>query len=445
MASMVRDTGMIFTSRVGVIILRLATQSMLAWALGPGLRGSYAVCIVFSSILCLLFQVGIDVASVYFVASKRFTLSEGVTYILICGGVGALLAVVTGLIAIQMPIAFFEKASHLSFRLVLLHTVITFFSIPVFHLLIAMHEFFWSAVLSVSMNATNLLLIGGLLLVFPRSVNAALVGMTAAGILNTLFAIFILHRKHKFRLVRPKLGPLLAMVSYGLRYFVGRLSNQLNYRVGTVILAFFASESEIGLFSVASLIAMQTLMIPDTLSIVLMPRVAADEKGRHELVAQCARVVGVICAVLLAVLCLVATPFVRIVFSPGFLPMVPLIRVMAIGLLLRSMSKLFEPYLIGMNRPGTASVAIGAGIATNLLVLCILLPQIGLVAAAMGITGNYLVSTVLLTTSFHRLSGMKYTEIFCPRRSDWNAFGRLLARFTRKSTGVSAEEKDNLG
>ena len=109
------------------------------------------------------------------------------------------------------------------------------------------------------------------------------------------------------------------------------------------------------------------------------------------------------------------------------------------------MSKLFEPYLIGMNRPGTASVAIGAGITTNLLVLCILLPRIGLIAAAVGITGNYLVSTVLLTTSFHRVSGMKYTEIFCPRRSDWNAFGRLLARFTRKSAGVSAEEKDNLG
>ena len=116
MASMVRDTGIVFISRVACIVLGLATQSMLAWMLGTGLRGSYAVCIIFASMLGLLFQLGVDVASIYFVASKRFTLSEGMTYILIYGGIGGLLAVVAGSVALQMPLAFFEKAPNLSFR-----------------------------------------------------------------------------------------------------------------------------------------------------------------------------------------------------------------------------------------------------------------------------------------------------------------------------------------
>jgi O-antigen/teichoic acid export membrane protein len=434
MASMVRDTGMVFASRLARIVLGLATQSMLAWMLGVELRGSYAVCIIFAAMLGLVFQLGIDVASVYFVASKRFTLSEGMTYILICGGVGGLLAAVVGYFSIQMPLAFFDKASVLSFRLAMLHTVVLFFAVPIPNLLIAIHEFSWSAILSIAASVVNLLLVGGLLLVFPRSVNAALVGTVATGLFSVFFAVTFLRCKYKIRLVRPKLSPLLAMISYGLRYYIGKLSNQINFRVGTVILAFFATESEIGLFSVALLLVTQAEMIPNTLSTVLMPRVAADDKGQHKLVAQCARVSGVICTVLLAGLCILATPFIGIVFSPEFLPMVPLVRIMAIGVLFRSVSKLFVPYLIGMNHPGTASLAVGAGMVTNLTMLWILMPRLGLGGAAMAMTFNYLVSSAILTWAFVSISKMNLQSIFRFRWSDWAPLRRLrMSIFSRQA------------
>ena len=437
MASMIRDTGIMFTSRVARIVLGLATQSVLAWMLGAGMRGSYAVCIIFSSMLGLMFQLGIDVASVYFVASKRFTLSEAVTYILIYGSIGASLAVAVAWGAMHLPLEFFQKASPTSFRLALLLVAAAFFSNTIPQLLVAMQEFLWSAILNVSMVTVNLLLVGGLLLVFPKSVNAALVGLIATSILSTLFAISILHCKYKIRLVRPKLGSLLAIVSYGLRYYLGKLSNQLNFRVGTIILAFFAIESEIGLFSVASLLTTQALMIPDTLGTVLVPRVAADEKGRHELVAKCARVAGCICAVMLAVLCLVATPFVRIVFSPEFLPMVSLIRIIAIGVLFRSISKVFVPYLIGMNHPGTASLAVGAGVVANLLLLWFLMPRFGLDGAAMAMTGNYLASSAILTCAFVRISKMDLRSTFRFRLSDWAPLRRIWVRIRRRPANES--------
>ena len=416
---------MIFVSRVACIILGLATQSALAWMLGAGPRGSYAVCIIFASMLTLVFQLGVDVAAVYFVASRRFTLSEGLTYILIYGGVGGLLAVVAGSVAVRMPLEFFDKASDLSFQLALLNMLVMFFSIPISHLLTAVHEFSWSAFLNILTATASFVLVGGLLLAFPESVNAALVGMMVSGLFGILSSLSILCRKHNARLVRPRLSPLLAMLSYGVRYYFGKLSNQINFQIGTIILGFFAVESEIGLFSVASILSTQTLMIPDALSTVLMPRVAVDEKGRHELVAQCARVAGVFCAVVLMVLCLVATPFVGIVFSPEFLPMVPLVRIMAIGVLFRSFSKLFVPYLIGMNHPGTASLAVGAGVAANLLLLWLLMPRLALNGAAMAMTGNYLLSAAILTWAFVRISGMNLRSTLRLRKSDWDPLRRI--------------------
>jgi O-antigen/teichoic acid export membrane protein len=422
---MIRDSGTVLASRVACIILGLATQSVLAWMLGAGPRGSYAVCIIFASMLMLIFQLGVDVASVYFVASRRFTLSEGLTYILIYGGVGGLLAVLAGSVALQMPLAFFDKAPTFSFQLALLHMLVMFFSIPISQLLIAVHDFSWSAILNILTATTHLILTVVLLLVFPENVNAALVGVMASGLFGILSSVYILCRKYEARLVRPRLSPLLAMLSYGARYYFGKLSNQVNFHIGTIILGFFAVESEIGLFSVATILATQTLMIPDALSTVLMPRVAVDEKGRHELVAQCARVAGVFCAVVLLVLCLVATPFVKLVFSPEFLPMVPLVRVMAIGVLFRSISKLFVPYLIGMNHPGTASLAVGAGVTANLLLLWLLMPRFQLNGAAMAMTGNYLLSAAILTWAFVRISKMNLRSTLQLRRSDWDPLRRI--------------------
>lgn len=425
---MVKDTGVVFASRVTRIVLGIATQSVLAWMLGVSLRGSYAVCFVFSSLLGLVFQLGTDVASVYFVASKRFTPSEGMTYIMVCGSISGLLAVGVGYTVMQFPLEFFQKAPSVAFQLALLQMVIMFFSIPLPSLLIALQEFSWSAILNASASVFNLLLVGGLLLVFPKSLNAALMATIGTGLFSTTFAITILRRKYKIRLVRPKLRPLLEMVSYGLRYYLGKLSNQVNFRVATVILAFFASESEIGLFSVALLLATYTLMIPDTLGTVLMPRVAADEKGRHELVARCARAVGLVCAVVLGLLCLLATPLIRIVFSPEFLPMVPLVRIMAIGVLFRCIGKLFVPYLIGMNHPGTASLAVGVGVATNLLLLWILLPLMGLIGAAMAMAANYMISSLILTAAFTRVSKMNLRSTFRFQSSDWAPLRRLRVK-----------------
>jgi len=124
-------------------------------------------------------------------------------------------------------------------------------------------------------------------------------------------------------------------------------------------LAFFASKDDIGLFASPMLLD-RTQLLPDTLTTVLYPRVAADEKGRVELVAQCSRRVIVASGVALAAAALLAQPVFSMVL-PKYLPAVVLIWILAPGVWIRCASKLLVPYLHSQKRVGITSVAVVGG------------------------------------------------------------------------------------
>ena len=111
MASGLRDVTTTLGSRIAILFIAIGTQSCLAWSLGPALRGSYAICILFAALLTVVFVVGCDVAGLYFVASKKLTISEGIVHTLIYGLVGCVLAVLAGLVILQLPLEFVTKAT----------------------------------------------------------------------------------------------------------------------------------------------------------------------------------------------------------------------------------------------------------------------------------------------------------------------------------------------
>ena len=89
----IRDFNLTLGSKIVTLVVAIGTQSCLAWLLGPEGRGSYAVCIVFATLLNIIFAIGCDIASLYFVSSGRFSISEGITHALIYGGIASVLAI----------------------------------------------------------------------------------------------------------------------------------------------------------------------------------------------------------------------------------------------------------------------------------------------------------------------------------------------------------------
>ncbi len=418
----------------------LLTQSCLAWFLEPAGRGSYATCILFATLLTIVCVLGCDVAAIYFVASKRLTLSEGITNTLIHGGAGCALAILAGLVMIQLPLRFLEKATPTAFYLALVLLPLSFFAPTFMNLLGAMREFAWMAGLSVLMSTIQLGLVVLLVVLLDLGVNGALMALIVSNALCIVLLMSVYRVKYRASLVRPSRESLGQMLHYGVRYYFGKISNQVNYQIGAIILAFFATREELGLFSVATVLAVSVQMIPDTLTLVLQPRVAADDGGRATLIAQCARVTTLICGLILAALAILATPIVSILFSPAFLPAVPLFRILTIGMLARAATKQFVPFLVGTDRPGAASLSVVIGMAINLLALYLLMPRMGLPGAAWAMTLGYVAGSVMLMASFARNSDVSFWQTWHFRRSDWAVMGRMIQSLrTRLMPVVQAE------
>jgi PST family polysaccharide transporter len=415
-------------SQAGVLVIGLATQSALAWWLGTAGRGSYAACVVFATILNVLFVVGFDVAIEVFVASRKLTPSEAVTYVFLCGAVSSVVAVAAGLVAFHLPIALLEKASRTQFLMALALVPLGMIATVLSRFPAALGRFGMGAFVQVGQLTVQLVLTVILVRGMGAGVEGAIMASAATSLLVVLGVPLLLGRVTTCTWVRPSLARLREIWSFGVRYYIGKISNLATVELGTVIVAMFVTRDEIGLFAVAAAVTARAEFIPNVLGIVILPRVASNGGGRPDLVAQCARVSTVVCAALLGVLVLFAPWIVGIVFSPAFLPAVPLIRIIAAGTLIRCAAKVVVPYLTSRNRPGLASAAVFTGMVVNVGVMLALLAPMGLPAAALGVSLSHLVSSAILLGGFRSVSGMPVRRFWEFQRSDWAPVTRALTR-----------------
>jgi O-antigen/teichoic acid export membrane protein len=235
--------------------------------------------------------------------------------------------------------------------------------------------------------------------------------------------------------VHLRLAHFRDLLTYGLRSYVAKLSAATYFRLGTMILAFFAPAAEIGIFAAGSGLVTRILMVPTSIETALFSRVAADGEGRPDTVSQAARVSAMVSGACLLALALLGRPIVALLLSPSFSRVVPLIWIMIPGVYARAATKVLMSYFMGTNRPGTCSWAIGLGMVVNIFALFALLPSYGLTGAAWAMTLGYFTSSAILVVSFRIASGMTVTETWLPRAEDravlrqvvggvWQKFGR---------------------
>ncbi len=419
MSAATRDFKHTLISRIISIGLAVGVQSCLAWQLGMAGRGEYAVCQVFASLLSVFFAFGCDTAGVYFVSSKRFSISEGIVYSAICVAICSVTAIVCGLLVKTLPIAFFSKASQEAFTIALMTVPATLMAMIMLKLFTAVHMFRAFAVVSVLHVALHLGCVFIFVMGLSWGVKGALYSNLVREILTIVIALLVLRARLAISFVRPTYGRLAEMYHYGIRYYFGKVSNRVNSRLGTTILAFFATKEQIGLFDLASHLSIQVMTVPDSLSTVLLPRMCRDEVDRSAMIAKGARMTAFVCGIMLLVLCLFARPIIVVLFSTEFIGAVPLVRILSLGILLRSTCKVFVPYLLGINRPGIVSASVLVGVIVNVLLLVTLLPRIGLNAAALARSCGYAVSSLLLLRGFLKHSGSHVTAVFKYQPSDF--------------------------
>ena len=414
----VEDVAVSMATRVGILLSGVAIQSMLAYALLPAGRGEFAVCVLFAALLGALLTPGADAGAQYFVMAGKISVSQGVSVALLICLVGAGLATALATPLIKSDIAFFQKAEPSSFHLALVLIPLTTFSSAVQHQLAGLRRFMRLALFLLFQTAANGLSLVCLVIGLRLGVKGAVLAVCVSNLVMIIVCLRDLRRNAEFAAEIPARYALVEVMRYGLKYYIARIGWGVDVRVGILVVSMLAGRSEIGLFAVASGLMTRILMIPNAVSVPLLPRTSGDESGRPDLVAFCARMTTWVTGAALIPLLAFAIPLVKVLLSAEFLPAVPLIRIIAPGTLVYAGASIFTVYFRGINRPDICSWAVGLGLGLNILLVPLLYPEIGLEAAAWGMTIGLFGRSTFLSVAYYRMTRTSPCLSWLPQRGD---------------------------
>ena len=412
-------------TRVGILLSGVAIQSLLAYALLPVGRGEFAVCILFAGLLGVLLTPGADAGSQYFVMAKKISVSQGVSVSLLICLVGAGLGATLAIPLITSDIEFFRKAEAGSFHLALVLIPFTTFSSAVQHQLAGLRRFRRLALFSLFQTTANGLSLVCLVVVLRLGVDGALLAGCVGYLVMIIVCLIDLRRNEGLIWEISSRSGLLAVIRYGLKYYIARIGWGDDVRVGILLLTMLAGRAEIGIFAVASGLMMRLVMISNAVFIPLLPRAAGHDDGRPDLVAFCARVTTWVTGAAIIVLLAFSIPLVRILLSAEFLPAIPLIRIIAPGIFVFAGSNVLTAYFRGINRPDICSWAVGFGLVLNLAIIPLLYPKIGVEAAAWALTVGLFGRSTFLSVAYHRMTRTSPLSSWLPQHGDISRFLRL--------------------
>jgi len=420
-------------AKVVTLLIAILMQIFLAWQLGAGGLGSYAISIMYASLLSIVFVVGCDVASSYLLASGYFTVSESVLYTAIYGGIGSVTAILVGILLLQFPIPLFSKAGNTELYFSLVSIPATLFSAVYIQLFSAIHDFKLYARLTVIQAVLLSLLNILFVFVFSMGVLGALLALIISGFIVICLALYKFKEKYDLKLVRIKRKKLIKMFKYGLKYYIGRLSNTANTHIGVLILGLFMPKESVGVFSLATQLISRIMIIPETLHVLLAPKAASSKGGEAELIARSSRFTALICAILLIFVYLLSEPFINLIYPSQFFEAIFIIKILTIGVFFRCVSKIYVPYFLGVNSPGIASLSVFFGLVVNICAYALLVPNHGLVGAGISSVLGYTLSSFLLYIVFVKRTGLKFQDCLLLNISDWRLVANKVRALSRKS------------
>ena len=208
------------------------------------------------------------------------------------------------------------------------------------------------------------------------------------------------------------------------------LSNLLafaNYRFGYYAVAYLAGAPALGILSVGVALAEAIWLIPRSTALIQYVALvnAADQRGQTYAALRGSRLT--LLATAGAVLALAAVPatWLVAVFGPEFGAARGVILALAPGILINGAGMQASTYFSGTARYGVNNRAALLGLAVTVPAGLLLVPRLGMVGAALGMSASYAASISYLTWHYRRATGTTWADLL-PGPADvrW-ALGRL--------------------
>lgn len=208
------------------------------------------------------------------------------------------------------------------------------------------------------------------------------------------------------------------------------LVSLLNYRADLYIVAIMLSTRDLGLYSVATS-APQALLFPaQVAATVTSPHIGGlDRHAAAALAARCSRHSMLISLVICAAVFALAPEIIGIFYGPSFLPMVPALRVLLVGVVALALAgPISSYYTLKLAKPEIPLALAGISAAICIAGTIVLIPLFGIVGAASASTGAYIIAQILALFYFKRSTGVGFKALLVPTSVDLRIYLDFLGR-----------------
>ena len=407
-----------YLTQMAVTLLGGVIMIVTARVLGPAGKGMLTLLVMIPVLAIALLHLGIGQATIFY--------APRVTHAALVATSTAMIVVI-GFLAVLLALPVVLGLRHLVFRgipagwLIFMCTVIPI--VLLYDLFTALFQALYRInrrnLLILAFPAFNLILFLLLVVNWKMGVKGGMIAWALAFVLTVIIGLGQLvpvmapARIHfDFELGRGLLG-------FGVRSYWGSLLNLLNSRFDFFLVGLYLSPAKVGFYAVAVYVAELLWKLPESVCIVLQPRVAQLPEAEARYFTP--RVLRLLMPLLLLIAMLIAIfsgPIVRILFGTSFSDSVPVLLILLPGFLANAVCKILSSDLLARGHPLKYSATSALAFLTMLLFDLLLIPRFGIRGAALASVIAYFLASLAMIILYLRVTDIPLRILFLPGPND---------------------------
>jgi O-antigen/teichoic acid export membrane protein len=419
--------GIVFAARTLTVVLAAATTILIARLLGPEAMGGYYLLALVPTTMLALLSMGVPSAITYH-TGRGIDVNEIRTLAIVLP-IGLSALIVFALLVLQ-PFLLSTVLAAAPPGLV----PVSILAIPGFFVLSSCNAVIlgrqrvrWYAALqaiqAIALFIGQLVVVG----VLRGGLEGAIWTYVVIVNLMALVSAVLMIRLAPFRPV-ARAGTVVQLLGFGIVLQPAAMAGFFNYRADVYLMSTLLRDpAALGVYGLAVNIAELCFFIPDAVSTVLYPRVAAAESAESAafvpVVTRTVLLLTSAAAALIACAVLIAIPIVLPAFSQSVVPALLLLP----GIIGLSASKVLSAYMTGSGRPALVSAVSVAALVLNVGLNLALIPVIGPPGAALASLISYSAHGTMMVIIASRQARVGIGELSRPRRADVALVIRTLA------------------
>jgi O-antigen/teichoic acid export membrane protein len=382
--------------------LGLLSSVMTARYLGPEGRGVLATLAVLTGLSLQFGNPGLHTGNVYFVSKQPHRAAGVLGNTLVVSVVAGLLAALVAIALAALRPGWFPGIPRL---LILLTAAVLPFQFMILlyqNTLLGLHEITAFNLFEVGNKILTVALLAAWLLLFAGGAAGAVVLFSSMAVLFGTASALYCARRVPFR---PRLDRALfaEMIRYGGRVYVACLLAFLVIRSDMLLVNYFRGTAEAGVYSIAVQIADTLLLLPVTIGIILMPRIASQGTERpEEVTARVLRHTALLMTLLVGAAAAAVAPVVRLLYGSGFEGAILTTWCLLPGVWALGLNGVLMNHFSARGMPPVTMAAPFVGLVLNVALNLAIVPRFGIAGAAVTSSFAYAIMLAFSLAAFVR-------------------------------------------